>query len=199
VADVKGDLSVKNKLDVRKNAKFFKGVDQPYFEIIDQKNPAVLGGTNTPQQFVARDLTVVIHNDFATATTLAAVAGDGGDFTLPAGDYYVEASAPAFNVGNHIARLADVTSSPSATAPTVVLGTTEFCPNAPSTAPVGDESSQTRSKVTGRFQLAQSAKLELQHLTEHQSNFDGFGAGAGFYTVDNVYSTVRIWQLRDDS
>ena len=198
MADVKGDLAVKNTLDVTNNAKFRKGVDQPYFEIVDQKDPAILGGGAAGQDFVARDLTTVIHNDFATATTLASTSGDGGDFTLPAGVYHIEASAPAFNVGGHIARLADTTTLPSATAPTVVLGTSENSIRVDGT-PAGEESTQTRSQVVGRFTLSSSTKLELQHKTEFDDLTCGFGAGSAFYTVDNVYTTVRIWQIRNDA
>jgi hypothetical protein len=196
VADVKGDLAVKNTLDVTDNAKFRKGLDSPYFEVIDEKNPAVLGGGAAAGAFVARDLTKVIVNDFATNVNLSAQTGDGADFTLPAGEYYIEASAPAFNVGNHVARLADVTNLPSATAPTVVLGTSEFSLKVDDP---GEESTQTRSEVVGRFTLPAAATLELQHQTHHTDLLCGFGAGGAFYTVDNVYSTVRIWAVREDT
>lgn len=198
MADVKGDLSVKGRLDVRENAKFFKGVDTPYFEIIDQKNPAVLGGGSVAGIWTARDLTVVIHNDFATAISLSSSSGDGADFTLPAGEYQIDASAPAFNVGNHTARLADVTSATSNTAPTVVLGTSEWTLRV-NGIPVGEESVQTRSFVQGRFSLPSARRLELQHRLQNTDLTEGFGAGAGFYTIDNVYSIVRIWQLREDT
>jgi hypothetical protein len=198
VADVKGDLAVKNTLDVTDNAKFRKGLDQPYFEVIDQKDPAVLGGGTAGGAFVARDLTFVIHNDFATNVNLSSQTGDGADFTLPAGEYHIEASAPAFNVGNHVARLADVTNLPSATAPTVVLGTVEFSMHVDG-MPAGEESTQTRSEVVGRFTLPAQATLELQHQTHHTDLLCGFGAGSAFYTVDNVYSTVRIWSVREDT
>lgn len=198
MADVKGDLAVKGTFDVTDNAKFRSGLDQPYFEIIDQKDPGILGGGAAGQDFVARDLTTVIHNDFATDTTLASTTGDGGDFTLPAGAYHIEASAPAFNVGGHTARLADVTTLPSATAPTVVLGTVENSIRVDG-VPAGEESTQTRSEVVGRFTLSGLTKLELQHRTQFDDLFSGFGAGSAFYTVDNLYATVRIWQIRDDS
>ncbi len=196
MADVKGDLAVKNTLDVTDNAKFRKGLDSPYFEVIDEKNPAVLGGGAGAGAFVARDLTKVIHNDFATNVNLSSITGDGADFTLPAGEYYIEASAPAFNVGNHVSRLADVTNLPSATAPTVVLGTSEFSLKVDDP---GEESTQTRSEVVGRFTLPAQATLELQTLTHHTDLLCGFGAGGAFYTVDNVYSTVRIWSVREDT
>jgi hypothetical protein len=198
MADVKGDLSVKGHLDVRENAVFFKGVDSPYFEIIDQKNPAILGGGSAAGIWTARDLNVVIHNDIASEVNLSSVAGDGADFTLPAGEYHIDASAPAFNVGNHTTRLADITSFPSNTAPTVVLGTAEWTMHVDG-IPAGEESVQTRSHVVGRFTLTGSRKLELQHRLQYTDTVEGFGAGSGFYTVDNVYSVVRIWQIRDDS
>ena len=198
MADVKGDLSVKGHLDVRENAVFFKGVDTPYFEAVDQKNPGILGGGAAAGTWVARDLTVVIHNDFASEVNLSASAGDGADFTLPPGEYHIEASAPAFNVGNHTTRLADITESSSNDAPTVVLGTSEWTLHVDGT-PAGEESVQTRSAVVGRFTLPSSSKLELQHRIQNTDLIEGFGAGAGFYTVDNVYSVVRVWQIRSDS
>lgn len=198
MANVAGDLSVKGHLDVRENAVFFKGVDYPYFEVVDQKNPGILGGGAAGGAWVARDLTVVVHNDFASEVNLSAFAGDGADFTLPPGEYHIEASAPAFNVGNHTTRLADVTTLPSNTAPTVVLGTSEWTFHVDG-IPAGEESVQTRSEVVGRFTLPSSRKLELQHRIQHTDTVEGFGAGSGFYTVDNVYSVVRIWQIRDGS
>ena len=206
MADVKGDLSVKNKFDVRNNARFFKGVDVPYFEAIDQKDPGILGGASVAGTFVARDLTLLIQNDFATSVSLTGTAGSGADFTLPPGEYYIEASAPAFNCGSHMARLADVTDESGTRAPTVIQGTVEYTPNVGLTPPSGDESIQTRSQVTGRFSVARDTRFEIQTAVEVADASEGFGAGASFTGGDfyhiafyNVYTIVKIWQIRDDS
>ena len=103
MAEVKGDLTVKDNLTVDENAKFNKGLDASYLELIDEKAVTVSGGSFNSNTWKTRDLTTTIVNDFATSVTLAAAAGDGAQFVIPAGIYHIEATAPAFNVNEHVA------------------------------------------------------------------------------------------------
>lgn len=205
MAETRGDHAVKRNLAVEGNATFSKGVDQPYLELIDQKEGGTSAGTFTNGTWRTRDLTNTVFNDFASAITLAASAGDGGDFTIPAGIYYCEISTPAFNVNEHVARLADVTDDPGDTAPTVVLGTTEFAADTalwtdsiPASMTVAS-SGQTRSHVTGKFQITSARTLEVQHRCSNTQTTDGLGSDGGFYETANVYTIVKMWQVRDDS
>jgi len=210
MANVSGDLAVKNKMDVTDNAHFHKGLQSPYLEMVDSKDSGTAGGDfNADTNFFAgwktRDLTSVLFNDFATTITdVAGVIdieaspgslspGDGARFTLPAGIYFIEAEAPALDVGEHVARLADVTDQAGGSAATVVLGTSEYCGSA-----ITGDSVQTKSKIVGKFQLSRSTTLEIQHRCAVTRATDGFGSDGAFYETANVFTTVRMWQVRAD-
>ena len=211
MAQTRGDHAVKGQLAVSGDAKFEKGLDAPYLEVIDQKLSGTAGGAFNGQNdqpgsaaWKTRDLTNTVHDDFATSITLAGMAGDGGDITLEKGIYYAEISAPAFNVNEHVARLADVTDNPGAAGDTVILGTAEF---AADTALWQDSvggamdvasSGQTRSAVTGRFQLSSQRTLEIQHRCAITQTTDGFGSDGAFYETNNVYTIVKMWRVRAD-
>lgn len=208
MAETRGDHAVKGNLDVGGNTKIHGGFDSPYLEVIDQKDEDTAGGTFNGGDLYGwqtRDLTNVIFNDFATSVSVAASPGDGGDITLEKGIYFCDISCPAMNVNEHVARLADVTDNPGATGDTVVLGTSEFSADTAlwqdSTAnPMTVASaSQTRSHITGKFQLSKQSTLEVQHRCSNTQTTDGFGSAGSFYAVSNVYTIVKMWQLRDDS
>lgn len=215
MAEVRGDMAVKRKMDVIDNALFHKGVQSPYLEMVDQKERGVDGGTFTSNNWVTRDITSVVFNDFATSVVTKIgnvnieladpediVPGAGAIFTLPAGIYYIEASAPALNVDEHVARLADVTDFENFSAEVVVLGTSEYSPDTSGWTNVGGTGptmAQTRSHISGRFQLTRSTRLEIQHLCRSTQNNDGLGSDSSFYLTDNLYTHVRVWQIRSDS
>lgn len=222
MAETRGDHAVKGNLAVEDNAKFEKGLDAPYLEVIDQKASGTPGGTFDGQEdspgeaaWKTRDLTNVVHNDFATAIFSGSedlegvdpepVVGDGGDITLERGVYYAEISAPAFNVNEHVARLADVTDDPGAQGDTVILGTTEFAADtalwmdSTNNPMVVASSGQTRSHVTGRFTLSGQRTLEIQHRCSNTQTIDGFGSDGAFYETNNVYTIVKMWQVRNDA
>jgi hypothetical protein len=105
--------------------------------------------------------------------------------------------------------LADVTDNPGAQANTVILGTTEFAADTALwiTGTDGDQtvglpivagSGQTRSQVTGRFQLFSQRTLEVQHRCANTQVIDGFGSDGAFYETNNIFTIVKMWQVRDD-
>jgi hypothetical protein len=219
VAETRGDHAVKGDLVVEGNAVFEKGLKSPYLEVIDQKAKGSAGGTFTgssPGQFTwqTRDLTNVLFNDFATSIYSGsvdidaggtAVPGDSaGQITLEAGQYYTEISAPALNVNEHVARLADVTDDPGAAGSTVILGTSEFSADTflwrdSSFYPMQIASSgQTRSHVTGQFSLTAQRTLEVQHQCSNTQTTDGFGSDGAFYQTNNVFTIVKMWQVREE-
>jgi hypothetical protein len=205
MAEVKGDMTIRDNLTVDENAKFQKGLDASYLELIDEKAVTVPGGSFILDTWRTRDLTTTIVNDFATSITLAAAAGDGAQFEIPAGSYHIEASVPAFNVNEHVSRLADVTDSAGQFGSTVVLGTSEYAADTalwrdsvPAAMTVAS-ASQTRSKIEGRFTVTRSTTLEIQHRCANTQASDGFGSDGGFYVTNNVFTVVKMWQVRDDS
>jgi hypothetical protein len=198
-------MVVKDNLTGDDNAKFQKGLDFPYLELIDEKISDVAGGTFTKTEWRTRDFTTTIHNDFATSITLAVSAGDGAQFVIPAGVYHIEASAPAFKVGMHTARLADVTDGPGAHGATLFEGTMESSANAtlwrdsiPAAMTIAT-ASQTRSQIEGRFTVARSTTLEIQHIGANTQSTDGFGSAGRFYDpfTDNIYSVLKMWQVSE--
>lgn len=227
MAKTQGDHSVKGEFSADGNAKFNKGMDTQYLEIIDQKARGITGGTftgsdPTGQSWRTRDLTNVIFNDFATAVTAAsgdtenllpagtawggADKGDGGKITLEKGLYYAEISCPAVNVDHHVARLADVTDNPGAAGATVMTGTVEFAADTSTWVTSGDAqtvtnaaTSQTRSIVTGRFQLTSQRVLEIQHRCTLTQTSEGFGIDGNFYESNNVFTVVKMWKIRDET
>lgn len=208
MAEVKGDQAVKNNLNVTRNVDIGRntkiapagGLDSPYFEFIDEKPVTESAGTFTAGLFETRDLTNVVHNDFAESVIPAAVSGDGAQFTVPAGVYFIEASAPAFGVDEHAARLSDVTDGVNE-GTVVITGTSEYSPIATGAHPTG---AQTRSFVSGRFEVTRTTDLQLQHKCAITGDTDGFGSalGAGlapaFYITNNIYSVVKLWRVRNN-
>lgn len=204
MAEVRGDQAIKARLVVSGNADFEKGMKSPYLEIIDQKSKGTAGGEFTGGNiYRTRDLNFVVFNDFATAITLAGSAGAGADITLPAGMYYVEITCPAMNVNEHMARLADVTDNPGQAGSTVVLGTSEFSADtaiwrdSDNLAMIIAAASQTRSIITGRFELTSQRTLEIQHRCSNTQETDGFGSDANFYDTNNVFTILKMWQIRE--
>lgn len=209
MAKTQGDHTVKGILTADGNTKLNKGLDSPYLEIVDSKARGIASGGFTGKSsgehsWRTRDLTATLFNDFATSVTLAASAGDGGDITLEKGVYYIEASCPALSVDEHTARLADVTDNPGASGSTVVLGTSEYAADANlwrdvhGTEMTVSSSSQTRSFITGKFQLTSQRTLEIQHQCNRTQATNGFGSDGNFYITPNVFTVVKMWQVRND-
>jgi hypothetical protein len=203
--DVKGSLLIDHDLLVKENAKFDSGLDSAYLELVDEKLPKTTGGDFLSGDWRTRDLTIIAHDDFAVSVTLSANKGDGAQFVIPAGEYYIEAQAPGSNVDDHKARLADVTDSAGPLGATIIDGTTEFAPDVGSWRDGNNlgmqnaSSGQTSSKVHGRFTVTRNTSLELQHRCATTQLGDGFGVDSSFYVTNNVFSIVKMWQVRDDT
>lgn len=211
----KGTFDVKNDLRVATHTLIDRGCDASYVEAIDQKEVSTLGdGVGGGGDFIQdgwrpRDLTIQKHNDFAFLI-LATDPGDGATLVVPAGEYYVETSAPAYHVNEHQLRLADVTNAKFYL--TAIRGTSEFAANpnawADSTGFYMEvaRSTQTRAFCDGRFTVTRTTALELQHRCTTSKGKDGFGVETGFYgsfyttmvPADSVYGHVKMWQVRQD-
>ncbi len=104
-------------------------------------------------------------------------------FNITPGTYYVEASAPAFQVDRHQTRLRDNTGTA-----TLVVGSNE-------TADSG--AVQTRSFLKGVFTLGASSLVQLQHRCETTQANSGFGRGS-FWPNDvevEIFAMCRIVKL----
>ena len=109
------------------------------------------------------------------------VSLSGNVFTLGAGTYLIEWSAPAYAVGNHQTRLYDNTNS------TVIkYGTSEYNVTSPGI--------QTRSFGTIEITISSSTGYKIEHQASFTSSTYGLGAGSGFGNVE-VFTQVKITKL----
>jgi len=116
---------------------------------------------------------------FPSHDRLSGASLSSNQITLPAGTYYLEASAPAYQVQNHRAFLYNVTDTS-----VEVLGTTDYIAS----------SNQTRSFVKGRFTIASSKVFELRHFTDQPIASQGLGVSVQDGRVE-VYSEIQIWKV----
>jgi hypothetical protein len=141
----------------------------------DEKSAGSTGGTFTSGSFQTRTLNTVMTNEISGASL------SSNQIILPSGTYYVQASAPAFQVIRHKLLFRNITDSTN-----TIIGSTEYTNS-------GD-TVLTRAILTGRFTIASQKTFELQHRC--QSTFDTYGFGDDSnYGVAEVYSDLQIWKV----
>lgn len=145
----------------------------PDVYIIDEKASGTAGGGAS-----AGANTRVLNTVERNVGSLASLSSN--QVTLPAGDYYIRASGPAFHVEEHQAYLYDTTGTA-----VLLYGTSEY-----SNAGVY---AATRSFVLGTFTLSTTSALELRHACATAKASNGFGLAAS--NGAEVYSTLEIWSL----
>ena len=145
-----------------------------YAIICDQKADSDNGGEFNNGAWQKRDL----NTEIADPDSIVTIAND--QFTLQAGSYLIEASAPAYKVNNHQTRLYNATTSA-----VVQYGKNAY---SDSTENVADE-----SVVVARVTITGATAFEIQHrcLTSKPTNgfgntVNGFG-GVGIFTVVKIY------------
>lgn len=145
----------------------------------DVKASGTQGGTATSGSYQTRTLNT-LSDPTGIVTSLAS-----NQFTLSAGTYYIEASAPHYGLNSqHRTKIRNVTDSIDA-----ILGSNEYPSNS---ASVGV---QTRSIVVGTIEITSSKVFELQHRVGITQATNGFGVSCAF--GDNeVYSIVKIQKIK---
>ena len=152
--------------------------EKPTFSVAllaeEQPNNTV-GGTFTSGSWVTRTLNTEVSD------TDGIVSLSSNVFTLGAGTYLIEWSAPAYQVGNHQTRLYDNTNS------TVIkYGTDE---HASASAGVG-----TRSFGAMEITISTSTGYKIEHRCATTSTTYGLGTNSSFGNVE-VYTQVKIIKL----
>lgn len=142
----------------------------------DEKSNNTNAGTFTSGSFQTRTLNTVMTNEISGASLTS------NQIILPSGTYYIKASAPAFAVTRHKAKLINITDSSD-----TLIGTSEITYFLDSTV-------STCSFVTGRFTIAAQKTFQLQHRCENTKATDGFGISNNFSVVE-VYADVQIWKV----
>jgi len=102
--------------------------------------------------------------------------------TLEAGTYECRIMAPAHSVNGHKTRLRNTTGSV-----TLLLGTAEYSSSVASYA-------TTHSFMVGKFTIAASQALEVQHYGAVTQANNGFG-DANTFGVDEVYTVAEFWKV----
>ena len=148
-----------------------------YAIIEDQKGAGANGGTFTSGAWRTRDL----NTEVADADSIVSISSN--QFTLQAGNYLIQASAPAYNVDRHQAALYDITANNFHS-----LGTNEYAK--------GDAGTASRSIVNGRVSISSANVYEIRHRC--QTTFATYGGGVFIgnsnWTTDNNYTYVIIFK-----
>ena len=137
----------------------------------DTKSSGTAGGTFTNGAWRTRDLNTSQFNGITSASL------SSNQISLPAGTYYVVATAPAFYTNEHQLRVQNITDSTTA-----ILG---------STTGTGQQIlNQVQATLSGSFTIAGTKTFELQHRAADTKADNGFGAGISW--GDNIYSIISI-------
>lgn len=148
------------------------GLYSAYLCYQDQKSSGTNGGTFTSGAWRTRDL----NTEVADTGGHGSVASN--QLTLAAGTYRILAFAPAYQVNYHKLRLEDITNTA-----TLLLGLSQHTGGSPT-------NSQTVAVLAGRFTLAASTVVELQHQCFSTSATNGLGVANSFGT--EIYAHVEL-------
>jgi hypothetical protein len=142
----------------------------------DQKASGTAGGSFANGAYRVRDLNTVVRNVIAGASLNAA----NGQFTLPAGTYWIAWRAPGALVNLHKSRLFNVTDN---SVPAGGLGSVAEASNS-----VG---SQTNSEGGVLVTITSAKAFRIEHRCQSTRNTDGFGRAASFGDTE-TYTRVSI-------
>jgi len=143
--------------------------------IADEKSDSTAAGASSTGSFLTREL----NTEISDPDSIVSISSN--QFTLGAGTYLIEWSAPAYISNQHITQLYNVTG-------TAVLesGTAEY--NSNSTAV------QTRSFGSFIHSPSSSNVYEIRHRVNNAHTTDGLGVKSDF--MPNIYTIVVIYKLK---
>ena len=145
----------------------------------DEKANQTAGGGSTANTFNVRTLNTTATNEITGASL------GSNQVTLPAGTYFLEASAPAHQVNGHQTRWFNTTDTA-----TELVGSTAFSGSTDVTS--------THSFITGRFTISAEKVFELQHWTRLTVATNGLGgvatSGSGNTEVE-IFGDVTIKKI----
>lgn len=144
--------------------------------IKDVKANTSAGGTFTSGAWQTRTLNT-LSDPTGLVTSLSS-----NQFVLPAGEYFIEATAPAFSVNQHKAKLRNITDASDS-----LIGSSENMGSG--------SSSQGVSIIKGSITLTDSKTFEIQHWCNLTQASVGFGVASSF-GVDEVYTQVKITKVK---
>lgn len=145
-----------------------------YAIICDEKANDTAGGAFTSGDWRTRDL----NTEIADPDGIVSISSNR--FTLGAGSYLVEASAPAYHLNSHQLRLYNATDT----------SVVQYGGNAYATA--GDNV-QTHAFVVARLTITGSKAFEIQHRCMTSKTSNGMGVSINFGNA-NIYTVVKIYK-----
>lgn len=146
-----------------------------YAIIADKKPDGTNGGTFTSGAWQTRDL-----SDTPIADPDGIVSVSSNQFTLGAGSYLIEASAPAHDCNRHQTRIYNATDSS-----VVQYGMNELLGT--------NDTISSTSDVVGRVTITASKAFEIQHRCQSTKSSIGFG-GASSFGGEEIYTIVKIFK-----
>lgn len=147
-----------------------------YVLVRDEKTSGTNGGTFTAGAWRTRDINTEVSDD----GNVCSIASN--QITLAAGTYVVEASAGGKQCSAHRARLQNITASV-----TLAIGTNEGNGTG--------EFTLTRSIIQGKFTLAVTSVLEIQHWGTSTKTTDGFGGAMGIAGATEIYAVAQFTKV----
>ena len=150
-----------------------KAYADAYIKLVDSKATTTAGGTFTSGSWQKR--TVTEETDIGSHVTVSSSV-----IVLDAGDYQCFISCPAAEVDQHQTRLRNTTAGS-----TLLLGTNDRAISANSTS--------NRSIIVGRFTVAASQNLEIQHQCQTTQATNGFGQATSF-GENEIYTVAEFWK-----
>jgi hypothetical protein len=152
----------------------FEGVfESQLFHVRDEKASGVDGGASVAGDNT-RDLNTVVTNEITGASL------SSNQITLPAGTYFIQASAPAFKPNFHKIILYNTTDTSNE-----VIGLSAYSSSA--------ESVQTTAMLCQRFTITATKVFELTHQIHAAKATNGLGVS--FTPTINIYANVMIWKV----
>jgi len=163
-----------NILDIASGGAF----ESALLQVEDQKPSGTNGGSSVDATDNIRTLNTVITNEISGASL------SSNQIILPAGNYFIEAQAPAYKANEHMIKLWNDTDSSY-----ILYGTSM---SAKETGRV-----YSVSNLTGRFTLSATKNLEIHHLIETGLASIGLGIDSGSaHVVDHeTYTVIKIWKV----
>jgi hypothetical protein len=149
-----------------------------YLKVTEKQAAGVSAGASIAG-WNKRSLNTLAENEIPSGVSLAS-----GQLTLPAGTYYFQGSAPAYNAGVHKLSLYETTVTIAR-----IYGQVCYC------AAGGYDDELTHSSVCGKFIIAVAKTFELQHFITYPRAGDGLGKASAGTSGEEIYTQIELWKV----
>lgn len=135
----------------------------------DERASGILGGSCTAGNWMQRTLNVLGGD-----TNFISLSNN--QFVLQPGKYFIEASAPAFSVNSHQAKLVNIE-----TGSDILIGSAAYA----------GTTSITTSNIAGEIVVTSASTFEIQHRCQTTRSLTGFGLPTGF-GPNEIFTQIKI-------